>query len=114
MRVFGVAKGFLSYDEMQMIHEGVCRVLSEVGMKIESEEFLKVLKKYGYNVNLAKKVVYFPESYIEELTGHHRVDDDLPELRFNAGGYPHLYLDPETDEVKPHTFDSSLRMAHVA
>lgn len=117
MRVFGVARGFLTRDEIYKIHEGLCRVLSEVGMRIENARLLKAMKKYGYEVDFSKETVYFPKSYVEEMiTEGNGTDEESeePSLRFNAGGYPHLYMDPRTDEVKPHTFDSSLRMAKVA
>ncbi len=117
MNVFGAAKGFLSYEEMQRIHESVCNILSEMGMRIESHEFLRIMKKYGYEVDFSKEIVRFPESYIEEMVEYNSKNAtpvNEKELRFNAGGYPHLYLDPKTDDVRPHTFESSFKMAQVA
>jgi len=98
----------LSETEREELHKSACQVLEELGMKIESKSFLKVLDNFGYPVDYDKEVVYFPkkivEEYLEKAGGKKRIKEPL---RFNAGGYPARYIDLETNKAKWHTFKSS-------
>jgi len=98
----------LSKTEREDIHKSVCHVLEELGMKIESKSFLKVLDDFGYPVDYDKEVVYFPRKIIEEyLQKAGRKKRIRGPLHFNAGGYPARYIDLETNKIKWHTFKSS-------
>ena len=41
---------FFTKDDVENLHEGVLRVLSEVGVKIENDEALEIFKQYGARV----------------------------------------------------------------
>ena len=56
----------LSETEREELHKSACQVLEELGMKIESKSFLKVLDNFGYAVDYDKEVVYFPKKIVEE------------------------------------------------
>jgi len=105
----------LGEAERQRIHESVCCILEEMGIKIENRLFLKMMDEFGYPVDYDKEVVYFPkriiEEYLKNTGGSKRVKNDL---HFNAGGYPARYVDLETDKVKEHTFQSSSDFTRVA
>jgi len=105
----------LSETEREQIHESVCQVLQEIGIKIESKDLLEILDEFGYPVDYYKEVVYFPKKIVEEYMGNAGGKKRTKsEIRFNAGGYPARYIDLETDEVKHHTFLSSSNFNKVA
>ena len=105
----------LSETEREQIHESVCHVLQEIGIKIESKDFLEILDEFGYPVNYDKQVVYFPSKVVEEyITNAGGKKRTRSEIHFNAGGYPARYIDLETNRVKYHTFLSSSNFNRVA
>jgi trimethylamine--corrinoid protein Co-methyltransferase len=57
----------LSKDEVQTIHASSLKVLEEVGVQIDNENALKLLADAGANVDYKEKLVYIPESLIQEV-----------------------------------------------
>lgn len=56
----------LTEEEMQHIHQGAMHVLEHVGLRVDHEELLTILRDYGCSVDLAKKSVRFPNRVVEE------------------------------------------------
>lgn len=56
----------LSKDEVQTIHASSLKVLEEVGVQIDNENALKLLADAGANADYKEKLVYIPESLIQE------------------------------------------------
>lgn len=59
---------FFTKDDVENLHEGVLRVLSEVGVKIENDEALEIFKQYGARVE--DGTVYIGEALFEQSTGN--------------------------------------------
>ena len=56
----------LSNEEMERIHRGAARILSDVGMWIDCEEALTSLAAAGCQVDTATKRVTFPERIVQD------------------------------------------------
>ena len=68
---------FYSKDDVELIHESILRVLTEIGVKIEDQEALDLFKQHGAKVEgdlvfiseelLTKSLSTIPESF--EIVG---------------------------------------------
>ena len=56
---------YLSSEEMQRIHENACKILEEIGMKIDHLKSLDYLRNAGCSVDFEKRTVKFPRQIIE-------------------------------------------------
>jgi trimethylamine--corrinoid protein Co-methyltransferase len=58
----------LNKDEIQSIHDSSIELLDSLGVKIESEEAIKLLKEHGAIVDVKEKSTFvrFPESLVTE------------------------------------------------
>ncbi|MEM3464132.1 MAG: trimethylamine methyltransferase family protein, partial [Candidatus Bathyarchaeia archaeon] len=56
----------LSEDEIESIHLASLRLLEEVGVKIYSENALKLLSGNGAEVDFDKKIAYIPQHLVKE------------------------------------------------
>lgn len=57
---------FLSYDQIEMIHNTAISVLEEKGLKIESKEVLDLLEENGADIDWNTKIAKIPKSLVEE------------------------------------------------
>lgn len=73
----------LSEDDLELLHRAAVRILSEAGMRFESDRLLQHLKRGGARIDPARHRAYFPEEMIErylELIRHGnkgRISDPL-------------------------------------
>lgn len=58
----------LNKDEIQIIHDSSIELLESLGVKVESDEAIKLLKEHGAIVDDKKKSTFvrFPESLVNE------------------------------------------------
>ena len=68
----------LSADEMEKIHQTAMKILSEVGMKIESPKAIKYLKRIGCIVNENSFDVKFPTQIVQQYVDKMRADYRTP------------------------------------
>jgi trimethylamine--corrinoid protein Co-methyltransferase len=116
MKVWGSWK-LLSEQEEEILHEVTLRVLSEVGVKVESDEVLERLADFGAQVDRTKRVAFFTRRFVEDfLASSERFDWDNaePYVGGSASIYSGYYLDPETDEFRLMTVANMLRYFKVA
>jgi len=59
-----------SKEEIEQIHQASIELLKDVGVKIESEEALNLLKNHGVIVDLKTKFAKFPEELIKNQLNH--------------------------------------------
>ncbi|MEM3735066.1 MAG: trimethylamine methyltransferase family protein [Candidatus Bathyarchaeia archaeon] len=103
----------LSEDEIESIHLASLRLLEEVGVKIYSENALKLLSGNGAEVDFDKKIAYIPQHLVKEalnkapstikLYGRIRRHDRVLEgdtVTFNPGSSALYILDYETGEIR--------------
>ena len=101
MNVHGCAE-VLSPEERQRVHAAVVRILGEMGARVDHERMRRRLADAGARLG-SDGVVTLSEQRIDELVAASQVADRPERLRFNAGGYPQRYLDPDTGRAVPHT-----------
>lgn len=109
----------LSEEEIVRIHRAMVAILSHTGLIVENEAICQALEDYGAQVEFQKQRVRFPEELIQRfLSESERVDyaDAEPTVRAQAGVYQGLYLEPDTNELKPFTEQTLvdyIRLAHL-
>lgn len=116
MRIAACAR-VLDDREIVLIHAAMLRIVSEVGMKIESDEILSRLADHGGMVTRGDMVVRLaPETVESFIDASQKFDWDnvQPRVTASAGIFLGRYLDPETDEHVPWTEDSVKTYAKVA
>ena len=64
MKVWGSWK-LLSEREEEMLHETTLQILSEIGVKVESDEVLARLADFGAQVDRTKQVAFSRESSLK-------------------------------------------------
>jgi trimethylamine--corrinoid protein Co-methyltransferase len=106
MRITGHSLNILSDEEVGLIHQGALRILSEMGMEVQNEELLLLLREYGLNIDLLSQRVRFPPILVEQFIAEAEKycwQDHQPSLDAEAGIYLSLYHDPVTQELVPWT-----------
>jgi len=99
----------LTVEEIESIHDAAVNVVREVGMMIDDEGILSIMKAYGCLVE--GKVAKFPQhlidSYLEEMRkakeGHAAMGHDETELQFYTTGQGSYACDVDTDRIRPST-----------
>ena len=104
MKVHGSAS-ILSREERTRIHGAVVRILGEIGVRVEHERLQQALADAGARVS-SERVVTLSEGAVDSLVAESRIAEHPGALRFNAGGYPRRYLNPDTGEAVPHTMQT--------
>lgn len=114
MTAHGCAR-VLTEADCSRLHDAVLRVLDELGMRLEHPVLLREMAEFGFRVDVDRQVVHFDrdraEALIAGMGGHELAL--TPDLRFNASGFVSHYLEPERDELRPHTVDSHHRFMNV-
>ncbi|MEW6354810.1 MAG: trimethylamine methyltransferase family protein [Planctomycetota bacterium] len=107
----------LSPDQIETIHRNMLRIVSEVGMKIESGPMLDRMAEYGGIVDKAASIVRFSPEFVEAfIADSDKVDWDAiePQLNSSGGMYVGRYLDPETDRFERWSEDRIRKYAKLA
>jgi trimethylamine--corrinoid protein Co-methyltransferase len=108
----------LAKDEIELVHESSLRILSEVGVKIESPSVLELLKEAGAKVDPQKQLAFLDERIVSQalksaprkirLCSRGGVDYEIPGedvQMISPDGQPPAIFDIETGKKRP----SSLR-----
>ncbi|ATW27888.1 trimethylamine methyltransferase family protein [Candidatus Formimonas warabiya] len=101
-------------SEVNAIHEGVVRLLEEVGMKVKSKQAFEIFEKGGAIVDPATEIVKIPRAMLEKaiktapskvtIYGRNEKHDAVLEkdrVHFGTGGTVCYALDFETGERRP-------------
>ena len=99
----------LTKDEMQRVHESVCKLLSEKGMIFQSEHALKLFKKHGCKVE--GQTVFIPQELVEksvkQCPGTFTLEAMDPKYNVVVG--EGLLIHPAGGEVSILDYDGTLR-----
>jgi len=108
----------LAKDEIELVHGTSLRILSEVGVKIESPSVLEILKEAGAKVDPQKQLAFLDERIVSQalksaprkvrLCSRRGVDYEIPGddvQMISPDGQPPAIFDIETGKKRP----SSLR-----
>jgi len=116
MKLVGCVR-VLDEREIELIHRGMLRILSEVGMRIENDAILSRLGDLGGEVDRRAQLVRFAPEFVEGfIAGSEKYDWDnvQPQVFASAGVYLGRYLDPDTDEYLPWTEERIAGYAKLA
>ena len=106
MHIAGHAYSIMSLAEMELIHQGALRILSEMGMEVQNQRLLHVLADFGLQVDLETERVRFPAPLVERFiteADKHDWDNLRPSVGGSAGVYHGLYHDPASYKLVPWT-----------
>ena len=92
----------LSPDDMERIHQAALTILSDVGMKIESDKALVYLKKAGCFVDEATYVVKFPRNIVQQYVDKMRADYANPERLPKRMSVRYSHIRFRNEEHKVH------------
>ena len=67
MYAAGHAYDLLSGDEVETIHRQALLILARMGMEIENEQLLRVLREFGLTVDMDSERVRFPSVLVEDF-----------------------------------------------
>lgn len=116
----------LSEEQVEKIHQAALKVLERVGLRVESEKFLKIYSDFGANVDFKTGVVKISPNVVGEAlkTVPHRVvlygrrpehTMDLSDAKvyLGTGGAAVRILDLETGEARPTTLQDQADLAFL-
>jgi trimethylamine--corrinoid protein Co-methyltransferase len=103
----------LAKDEVELVHESSLRILSEVGVKIESPSVLELLKEAGAKVDSQKQLAFLDERIVSQalksaprkirLCSRRGVDYEIPAegvQMISPDGQPPAMFDLETGKKR--------------
>ena len=118
--------GVLTEEQVVEIHQAALEVLQRVGLRVESEEFLKIYGDGGAEIDFKNRIVKIPPELVEEALKvvPHRVvlygrkpeyEMDLSDARvyLGTGGAAVQVLDLETGEARPTTLKDQADIARL-
>ncbi|HBC96682.1 MAG TPA: hypothetical protein DC034_07820 [Clostridium sp.] len=110
----GINLGFLTENELEMIHQGTLEVLKNSGVFVEAEESQEILAGAGAEVDRATGIVKFPEWMVEDAIcstpgqfflygrdGKHNIVVEKNRVYMSTFGQGVDILDAETGEIRP-------------
>lgn len=116
----------LNDDEIELIHESALKLLTKVGVKVDSHEFLEILSSNGAEVNhengRAKLSPEIVRNYLEiapsRVTLHGRREEyDLSledrKVHYGTGGAAVKIMDLDSEKVRPPTLKDQARLARL-
>ncbi len=104
MRIAGHPYAVMSQTELERIHAGALRILSEMGMEVQNRVLLERFAAHGFPVDQHAERVRFPSSLIENfIADSEKLDWEAatPAITASAGIYEGLYHDPESGQLVP-------------
>jgi trimethylamine--corrinoid protein Co-methyltransferase len=109
MRAAGQTYAVLLPEEIDLIHQGALRILSEMGLQVENARLLPAMGDRGLQVDLESQRVRFPSPLVERFIAEadkHDWEHTVPHVGGSAGVYHSLYHDPAADALVPWTEDA--------
>lgn len=117
----------LSEAELIDIHETSMQILEKVGVHVGGKENTEIFEKAGAHVDYNEKRVFFPRSLMNEIlascSSHLTLYDTLGEKsivfgkdqsHFGTHGFPSLYRDSATGEIRNGTYSELIDFLKVA
>jgi len=118
--------GVLNEEQVAEIHQAALEVLQRVGLRVESEEFLKIYGEGGAEIDLKNRIVKIPPKLVEEalkvvprrvvLYGRkpeYEMDLSNAKVYLGTGGAAVQVLDLETGEARPTTLKDQADIARL-
>ena len=116
----------LSRNDIEQIHDAAIRILSDVGVKIESPSVISLLKKAGAKVDEKKLTAILPEKLVADalrsvphsvkICSRRGVDHTIPDegvQLMSPDGQPPAVWDAETCEKRPSKLKDLIDMCIV-
>lgn len=117
----------LTGEQVERIHESGLKILQEVGIKVDSERYLQLLKENGANVALKERRARLPEGMVKEfvnmapatVTLYGRMEEYDLKLQgrkayFGTGGAAVNVLDLESrTQTRASTLEDQLKLAKL-
>lgn len=110
----GINLGFLTENELSMLHQGTLEVLKNTGVLVEAEESREILAGAGAEVDHATGIVKFPEWMVEDAIrsapgqfflygrdGKHNLVIEKNRVHMCTFGQGVDILDYDTGEIRP-------------
>jgi len=117
----------LSRDDIAKVHDGALRLLSEVGVKIESRAVAEMLAKAGASIDPRKGFVLLPERMVSEalrtsprkvrICSRGGVDHEIPNegvQLISTDGQPPAVFDVSTGVKRPSTLRDLIDLTVIA
>lgn len=104
MQLAGYPYLIMSEAEMESIHQGALRILSELGMIIRHAALLRELAERGLPVDVANECIRFPEQYVDEALATiepYDWEQHIPSISATASIYAGMYHDPRSGQLVP-------------
>ncbi|MFB3905723.1 MAG: trimethylamine methyltransferase family protein [Acidobacteriota bacterium] len=104
MRIAGHVYDVMTQAEIERIHSGALRILSEMGMEVQNRTLLDRFAAYGFPIDERAERVRFPSRLIESFiadSDKHEWNTARASITASAGIYEGLYHDPETGKLVP-------------
>jgi trimethylamine--corrinoid protein Co-methyltransferase len=104
MRLVGNTFNVMNQAEVGLIHQGVLRILAEMGMEVQNESLLQACAETGFSIDFDAQRVRFPVQVVEKFiaeTSKFDWENAVPKVEAKAGIYSSLFHDPETGELVP-------------
>ena len=106
MKLTGHPIDVLTSGEEALIHRGALRIMAEMGMEVQDERMLAILRDFGLEVDFQAQRVRFPKKFVERFIGEAEKYDwskAKPKVEAEAGVYLSQFHDPQTLELVPWT-----------
>ena len=125
--LIGGKYGVLTEGQVAKVHQAALEVLRRVGLRVESEEFLKIYGDGGAEVDFKNWIVKIPPKLVEDalkvvphrvvLHGRkpeYKMDLGDAKVYLGTGGAAVQVLDLETGEARATTLQDQARLARLA
>jgi len=122
----------LAEDALARVIQNSFRILEELGIVVENDTLLTLLREFGASVDFGQSLARLPRSRVESFLDESAEEYDRQEglevscllpyrdrasysngLECTAGTYPQYYLSPE-GEIVPHTTETVIKMTRLA
>lgn len=116
----------LDRRDVEAIHAASLRILSEVGVSMDSRTTMDLLEKNGFQVNRRAKSVRMSESLVMDAvksckrnfrwharSGRHSFDAVDGRTKFGPGAQCLYFIDPGTEEARSATLQDGIRVCRM-
>ncbi len=108
----------LGFNELDALHWAALRVLEQVGLYVADEECLRKLEGHA-DITRKGSRLHFKPDFVHAQVQAHRVrvrppvQDEAAEPTLSVGGHATHFVDVDSDEVRPLTWDSCVQITRV-